>query len=666
MSEVSNKRFVHFNGTKQEFIDGGYPDQYQESIVFINGDGNESNNTIYTHGEYYGQGVIVEGDASNSAVLKNGDNITTSKYSLSLGRYNTSGLTGWYYKSIYKKSDTQLYVYLSTFQKLLPFNDEPLKTTEQPPDTSLPNVYDILGKGAVISLINDTKYDNKFKLVGGSNGYVILDTVEGNIPFTVIKHELLNDPEDYSIYCIEQPDKGMFDMGQGSLSMGYNNKATNGKAISVGYANHSYGKFSFTEGRENKAGYCSHAEGRETIASGEQSHSEGLTTEAYGNCSHAEGHITKTSGIASHAEGHNTKSIGDYSHAEGDTTTATGLCSHSQGYNSQAMGSASHAEGFNCITGGDRTENDLNAGETATPGAYAHAEGNATLATGQASHAENRKTFAQGNYSHAEGLRTISSGKASHAEGAQNTSSGECSHSEGIDNVATGKNSHAEGMNNISSGLASHTEGARNTASGAGSYAGGIDNYATGRGSFVHGNYNKSSKDFSFVIGTYNEVSNNYEFATGKYNKTGDGVLFSVGNGTSTKRQNIFEVNTSKTICNNLKTSEIECSNLNTSEIECYDISCSKLSSYGIIEAYYTNKDDGYISIDKTKNAITFYQSYRIGIGSSSRTEMGSVSIGIDYRGVFFDCYVPGYSNNTMQSFTYVLSSEGLNIATIA
>ena len=55
MSDVSNKRFVHFDGTKQEFIDGGYDKIYPESVVFINGDGDENNNIIYTHGEYYAE-----------------------------------------------------------------------------------------------------------------------------------------------------------------------------------------------------------------------------------------------------------------------------------------------------------------------------------------------------------------------------------------------------------------------------------------------------------------------------------------------------------------------------------------------------------------------------------------------------------------------------------
>ena len=85
MSEVSNKRFVHFDGTKQEFIKGGYDKIYPESVVFINGDGDENNSMIYTHGEYYGKSVIVEGDASTSAELKNSDNVSVGAYSFAEG-----------------------------------------------------------------------------------------------------------------------------------------------------------------------------------------------------------------------------------------------------------------------------------------------------------------------------------------------------------------------------------------------------------------------------------------------------------------------------------------------------------------------------------------------------------------------------------------------------
>jgi hypothetical protein len=74
----------------------------------------------------------------------------------------------------------------------------------------------------------------------------------------------------------------------------------------------------FNDYFSNKAtGFCSHAEGSGTIASGDYSHAEGNSTTSSGDCSHAENNNTVASGESSHAEGHYTEASGAYSHAEG-------------------------------------------------------------------------------------------------------------------------------------------------------------------------------------------------------------------------------------------------------------------------------------------------------------------------------------------------------------
>ena len=86
-------------------------------------------------------------------------------------------------------------------------------------------------------------------------------------------------------------------------------------------------------GRDTKAtGQDSHAEGRGTTASGDRSHAEGTGPIASGESSHAEGaRGTTASGAASHAEGINTKAAGMCSHAEGTATIANGRNQHVQG-----------------------------------------------------------------------------------------------------------------------------------------------------------------------------------------------------------------------------------------------------------------------------------------------------------------------------------------------
>ncbi len=392
MSEVSNRRFVHFDGTKDEFIDGGYPDQYQESIVFINGDGNESNNTIYTHGEYYGQGVIVEGDASNSAVLKNGNNKTAGEHSVAIGKNNVSGLKGWYYNNIKPVSGNskQINVYLTDKQTLPTWGS----TTPSYTGSSNANLLSILGKGVIISLVNDSKYDNYFKIVNGREGMVQLETVNGkSIPFSKITEELVWDPDDYSIYCVDSPLSGDFIIGNGSTASGYNNKATNTYATSFGYGNHAYGKFSFAAGRENYAGYAAYAVGRQNYAIGVGSYAEGYDTRAIGNGSHSEGQHGLAIGQASHVEGYtpiiDSSSISVYQNG----TKQEILDVWNTTKSSVAKGIGSHVEGRNNLSYGN----------------YTHTEGEDNIATGRSSHAEGHNTSALHDFSHTSGESTISS-----------------------------------------------------------------------------------------------------------------------------------------------------------------------------------------------------------------------------------------------------------------
>lgn len=86
-------------------------------------------------------------------------------------------------------------------------------------------------------------------------------------------------------------------------------------------------------GRDTQAtGENSHAEGRGTTASGDSSHAEGIGSIASGENSHAEGaRGTTASGAASHAEGTRTTAAGITSHAEGTATIANGRNQHVQG-----------------------------------------------------------------------------------------------------------------------------------------------------------------------------------------------------------------------------------------------------------------------------------------------------------------------------------------------
>ena len=349
--------------------------------------------------------------------------------------------------------------------------------------------------------------------------------------------------------------------------------------IAKGISSHAEGQKTFASGKGSHAegagttasGDCSHAEGADTTASGIASHAEGMKSNAYGIASHAEGSSTVATGNSAHAEGFSTVASGSFSHAEGSNTEATGrdshaegaynksigIASHAEGDHSIANGEASHTEGYKSVTGGTATTNDLTAGTDTTSGAYAHAEGNATIAKGISSHAEGQKTFASGKGSHAEGAGTTASGDCSHAEGADTTASGIASHAEGMKSNAYGIASHAEGYYDLSFGNFSHVEGYMTTAKGDASHAEGADTTASGIASHAEGDGTTASGNKSHSEGTnttasgmhshaegYSTITNNKaEHAEGKFNKSNTTTISSIGIGTSnTNRKNAFEV----------------------------------------------------------------------------------------------------------------------------
>ena len=123
---------------------------------------------------------------------------------------------------------------------------------------------------------------------------------------------------------------------------------------------------------------------KNNIASGANSHAEGLRAHATGMVAHAEGAGTTASGRDSHAEGTSTTASGDNSHAEGNTTTASGVNSHSEGLDTQAGSPCSHAEGIGTIIpqdgrAGAHVQGSYNL--TENMGGYLHVVGNGTSDT---------------------------------------------------------------------------------------------------------------------------------------------------------------------------------------------------------------------------------------------------------------------------------------------
>ena len=277
MSEVSNKRFVHFNGTKQDFIDGStndgtsYENAYANSIAFITGGDIEGGDCIYTHGKYYGESPFISGEYLGSVILPTASNTANNVGSIAIGNTCTADdawgiATG---GNTFSGGTYAVSLGLQTSALGFATKTEGLRTTAT-------------GAYSHAEGYSTNKYD-------------------------------MTDPDNISTSLVA--------FGIGSHAEGMN-------TITKGDYSHAEGESTRTNG------LASHAEGYGTFANNMYSHAEGIETIASGDYSHAEGNNTQAQGKGSHAEGDQTTATGAYSHAEGYKTTANGSYSHAEGYES--------------------------------------------------------------------------------------------------------------------------------------------------------------------------------------------------------------------------------------------------------------------------------------------------------------------------------------------
>ena len=291
------------------------------------------------------------------------------------------------------------------------------------------------------------------------------------------------------------------------------------------------------EGIGTQAGYAAHAEGSNTKAQGNYSHTEGTNSTASGNAAHAEGNNSKSSGSAAHAEGIQTEAVGNGAHAEGNKTTVDGSAAHGEGYECNAVGNYTHAEGRSTKALFDGAHSEGYQTEAGNVGA--HSEGYGTKASGYAAHAEGRNTIAGGDNSHAEGYQNEAYGNAAHVEGYNNQVGTEeqpanYAHAEGSGTKAESANAHAEGSGTVASGGNAHAEGRSTQANGQSSHSEGFNTVANGLYSHAEGYYTITTNPEEHAQGSYN-VSN-----SGSIDKS---TIHSIGiGGSEISRANAVEV----------------------------------------------------------------------------------------------------------------------------
>lgn len=142
-------------------------------------------------------------------------------------------------------------------------------------------------------------------------------------------------PEDYSVYCIDEPDVGEVCLMGGGTIFGEGNRVIGKNGFNAGKGNEVLGSYGVAVGRNLKVGYAGFATGVSNNATGKDSFASGSSTQS----------LKKST----HTEGDSTVADVDFSHAEGRGTIARNVCAqHVQGqYNEiDAEGEYAHIVGW--------------------------------------------------------------------------------------------------------------------------------------------------------------------------------------------------------------------------------------------------------------------------------------------------------------------------------
>ncbi len=311
------------------------------------------------------------------------------------------------------------------------------------------------------------------------------------------------------------------DVGENSMAMGYETKASGNYSQAFGYQSEALGTYSTAIG--NRA----IAESINSFAFGEDAHAINVESYAIGRGAIAEGFRSFAFGSAgidsAGVETDVTKALGDYSFALGQGSVAEGLGSISMGLANSTTGNYSLAFGY----------------KSEASGIAAIALGYEAVASFDFATSLGIRTVASGSGSTAIGLGTKASGDASAALGSGSESEGHSSFATGLSSHAIGNYSTAMGDHAISKGHNSTSIGTHANSSGDYSTAFGLATGARGRYSTAMGVNTVALSGFETAIGRFNTI---YTPADSTGWSASD-RLFVIGNGTSeSNRSDAFTV----------------------------------------------------------------------------------------------------------------------------
>ena len=245
--------------------------------------------------------------------------------------------------------------------------------------------------------------------------------------------------------------------------------------------------------------------------------------------------------LLSFAFGGNVQALERYTHAEGIDTIASGDTSHAEGSGTKSFGQFSHSEGTNTRTGTNTAylATGLTSGVLYLDSTYGNVSANFTsdlfiwihdLPFGGSLTDDFQKvsgsTFSAGRtlvYLYDTSISASTSsyiGDTSTPDswGGNQTAGGKSASVKGFESGAIGTNSFASGHGNFSMGSYSFTANKGNKAFGNTSTAFGASNNVYGTSSVSFGDSNKVEGDISFIIGVSNQINSDRAFAGGDSN----------------------------------------------------------------------------------------------------------------------------------------------------
>lgn len=271
---------------------------------------------------------------------------------------------------------------------------------------------------------------------------------------------------------------------------------------------------------------------------------------------HAEGYMTQAFGAAAHSEGHTTAALGQYSHAEGIGNVAFGLASHVEGANNEANGQYSHAGGSltkvngmsSIAVGGGLISN---SSHQAVFGKY-NLDTTSPFVIGDGDSDSSRSDLfvvnAAGAYYNgrevaikADVRSDLNTALANYYTKSEIVGQG-FAKSTDLAVIKGAGTSSFKTPNSTVSNQGSAAIGYGTTATAWGSLSFGASTKATQSYAVAGGQASEANAEHSFAFGEVVKTTNQYQVAFGKYNAMKSGTVFEIGYGTSSKRENVFEV----------------------------------------------------------------------------------------------------------------------------